>query len=136
MKSLSAKLSTSFQIRNSYLRFDISQHADNGNRALQSTTSHLLRPRGVKRVLHDRLRSRGDRENNRSALSLLYGAVESVRLPAGVGIDTRYTDGGHHDRLPCVPDALASREGVQNRQNLEAHQGRERYPQAALRPRR
>lgn len=87
----------SFQIRNSYLRFDIPQHADDGNRALQSASSHLLRPRSVERVLHDRLRPGGDRQDNRSALSLLHGAVESVRLPTGIGVHPGHIDGGHHD---------------------------------------
>jgi len=68
----------SFQIRNRDLRFNIPQYADDGDRALQSAPCHLLRPRSVERVLYDCLRPGGDRQDNRSTLPLLHGAVEFV----------------------------------------------------------
>ena len=114
-RSSSQKHSTKLQIRDSNLRFDISQHADDGYRALQSATSDILRSGSFERFFYDGIRARGDRQDNRSALSLFHGTMESLRLRPSISFDPRYPNGGHYDGFSGVPDALASREGVQNR---------------------
>lgn len=102
------------QIRNSDLRFDISEHADDGNRTLQSTPSNIFRLRGVKCFLYHGLWFGGYCQDNRITLSLFHRTVEFIRFPSCIGIDIGNTYGGHHDGLSRVPDALAGGEGVQN----------------------
>ena len=71
-------------------------------------------------------------QDRRTAISILHGGLEHLRLCPGHRIHHRHCHGGHDARFSSLADASESCPSVQDWPDLKADQSRQGNPETAL----